>query len=283
MFPAPHFINNFRYTVLKIIMIKITAVSYLNTKPLLYGLIKSGIGKEIDLQLDIPSECARKLASAEVDMGLVPVAVIPELTNPHIISDYCIGTVGSVKTVCIFSHCPIAEMTHLYLDYHSRTSVELVQVLLREHWGLAPALIPAKPGFEEKIAGTTGAVIIGDRAIGMEDKCEYIYDLGEAWMAYSGLPFVFAAWVSNKPMDERFIKKFNAALKLGVEDIPNLMYILSTPVQGFDLKKYFTENISYELDAAKRKGLDLFLQLMKETKTSNQSSVHHQSTVTIHH
>ena len=283
MFPAPHFINNFRYTVLKIIMIKITAVSYLNTKPLLYGLIKSGLSKEIDLQLDIPSECARKLASAEVDMGLVPVAVIPELTNPHIISDYCIGTVGSVKTVCIFSHCPIAEMTHLYLDYHSRTSVELVQVLLREHWGLAPALIPAKPGFEEKIAGTTGAVIIGDRAIGMEDKCEYIYDLGEAWMAYSGLPFVFAAWVSNKPMDERFIKKFNAALKLGVEDIPNLMYILPTPVQGFDLKKYFTENISYELDAAKRKGLDLFLQLMKETKTSNQSSVHHQSTVTIHH
>src|SRR5690606_25131179 len=105
------------------------------------------------------SECARKLAEGEVDLGLVPVAVIPEIKNPTIISDYCIGTVGTVKTVCIFSQCPIEEMTHLYLDYHSRTSVELVQVLLREHWRLSPKLIAATPGFEEKISGTTGAVI----------------------------------------------------------------------------------------------------------------------------
>ena len=258
-------------------MIKVTAVSYLNTKPLLYGLIKSGLNKEIDLQLDIPSECARKLAAGEVDMGLVPVAVIPEIANPHIISDYCIGTVGTVKTVCIFSQCPLEEMTHLYLDHHSRTSVELVQVLLREHWKLSPELIHATKGFEKEIKDTTGAVIIGDRAIGMEEKCKYAYDLGEAWMAYSGLPFVFAAWVSNKLLDERFLKKFNAALKLGVDDIPNLMYILPTPVQGFDLERYFTENISYELDDAKRKGLDLFLKLMGSSVRQFDSSAVHQS------
>lgn len=249
-------------------MIKAIAVSYLNTKPLLYGLIKGGLEKEIDLQLDIPSACARKLVSGEVDLGLVPVAIIPELVDPHIISDYCIGAIGTVKTVCIFSQCPIEEITHLYLDYHSRTSVQLAQVLLREHWHLNPELIPATPGFEDQIEGTTAAVVIGDRAIDMEDKCRYVYDLGEAWLAYSGLPFVFAAWVSNKPLDENFIKKFNAAMTLGVADIPNLMYILPTPVSGFDLQKYFTENISYELDENKRKGLDLFLRLMKETADS---------------
>ena len=250
-------------------MIKAVAVSYLNTKPLLYGIIKSGLEKEMDLQLEIPSECARKLANGEVDMGLVPVAVIPELDNAHIISDYCIGAVGAVKTVCIFSQCPIEEMTHLYLDYHSRTSVQLAQVLLREHWKLSPKLIAATPGFESKITGTTGAVIIGDRAIGMEEKCNFVYDLGEIWMAFSGLPFVFAAWVSNRPMEEGFIIKFNEAMKMGVADIPNLMYLLPTPVAGFDLEKYFTENISYELDLKKKMGLDLFLKLMTKGQQSN--------------
>ena len=99
-------------------MIKVAAVSYLNTKPLLYGLIKSGLQDEIDLQLNIPSECASKLVAGEVDMGLVPVAIIPEIKGARIISDFCIGTVGTVKTVCIFSQCPIEEIEHLYLDYH---------------------------------------------------------------------------------------------------------------------------------------------------------------------
>ncbi|MEO1257819.1 MAG: menaquinone biosynthesis protein [Bacteroidota bacterium] len=253
-------------------MIKVTAVSYLNTKPLLYGLIKSGLQDEIDLQLNIPSECANKLVTGEVDLGLVPVAIIPKIEGAKIISDYCIGTVGAVKTVCIFSQCPIEKITDLYLDYHSRTSVELVKVLMREHWRLAPNFLEATPGFEEKIAGTTGAVVIGDRAIGMEQKCRYVYDLGEAWMAYSGLPFVFAAWVSNRPIESDFVERFNAALKLGVEDIPNLMYILPSPVKDFDLEKYFTENISYKLDGSKRKGLDLFLRLMNENAGSTVAS-----------
>lgn len=246
--------------------LKVTAVSYLNTKPLLYGLLKSGLSEEIDLQLDIPSDCARKLASGEVDMGLVPVAVIPELETPHIISDYCIGTVGTVKTVCIFSEVPLEEMTHLYLDYHSRTSVELVQILLKNHWHLSPALLPATPGFEEKIGGTTGAVVIGDRAIGLEEKFSYVYDLGEAWMAYSGLPFVFAAWVSNRPLPQDFVARFNDALRMGVELIPQLMFLMPTPKPGFDLQKYFTENISYELDAPKRKALKIFLKALTEVE-----------------
>lgn len=251
-------------------MIKAVAVSYLNTKPLLYGIIKSGLEKEIDLQLEIPSECARKLANGEVDMGLVPVAIIPELENPHIISDYCIGTVGAVESVCIFSDCPIEEMTHLHLDYHSRTSVQLAQVLLREHWHLSPELIPAEPGFETKIGGTTGAVIIGDRAIGLNKIYKYSYDLGEIWLAFSGLPFVFAAWVSNKPLDDEFIEKFNAAMELGISDIPNLMLILPSPVAGFDLQKYFTENISFEFDLKKKMGLDLFLKLMQVGRPQKQ-------------
>ena len=112
---------------------KITAVSYLNTKPLLFGLVTSGMANSIDLELDIPSECARKLVAGEVDLGLVPVAVIPEIPGAKIITDYCIGSVGEVATVGIFADCPIEKLTHIYLDFHSRTSVLLAQILMREH------------------------------------------------------------------------------------------------------------------------------------------------------
>ncbi len=247
-------------------MLKVTAVSYLNTKPFLYGIFKSGLAEEIDLQLDIPSECARKLSTGEADMGLVPVAVIPEMQTPHIISDYCIGTEGTVKTVCIFSERPIEKLTHLYLDYHSRTSVELVKILLKNHWRHSPALVPAKPGFEDKISGTTGALIIGDRAIGLEGRYPFVYDLGEAWMEHTGLPFVFAAWVSNRQLPEEFITRFNQALQTGIDLIPQLMFLLPSPQPGFDLAKYFTENISYRLDAGKRKALKMFLQSLTQAR-----------------
>lgn len=241
---------------------KVTAVSYLNTKPFLYGIFQSGLSEELDLQLDIPSECARKLASGEADLGLVPVAVIPELSTPHIISDYCIGTVGTVKTVCIFSEVPLSEVTHIYLDYHSRTSVELVKILLEQHWQHSPVLVPAMPGFENKIGGTSAGLVIGDRAIEQQMRFPFVYDLGEAWMELTGLPFVFAAWVSTRPLPEDFIARFNKALQTGLDLIPQLMYILPTPQPGFDLQQYFTENISYLLDAPKRKALKLFLQTL---------------------
>jgi chorismate dehydratase len=245
---------------------KVTAVSYLNTKPFLYGIFKSGLEEEIELSLDIPSECARKLVTGEADMGLVPVAVIPELPESQVISDYCIGSAGAVKTVCIFGDCPIEEMTHLYLDYHSRTSVELVKILLENYWKRQPRLLPATPGFESKIEGTAGGLVIGDRAIAQGAKHPYIYDLGEAWQEHTGLPFVFAAWVSRRPPADDFLARFNAALRLGIEHIPQLMYLLPAPQPGFDLQRYFTENISYELDEKKRQGLDLFLSSLKVEK-----------------
>ena len=239
--------------------IRITAVSYLNTKPLLYGLFKSGLAESIDLQLNIPSVCAQKLKSGAVDLGLVPVAVIPELPNPQIISNYCIGTVGTVRTVGIFSQRPIEELDTIYLDFHSRTSVELVRILLRDYWQLSPALLPAEPGFEDRTGGTAGALIIGDRAIEAEGRYAYFYDLGEAWLHHTGLPFVFAAWVANKPLSTEFIEAFNQAQELGLQHLPQLMFLLPNPAPGFDLRTYFTQNISYAFDAPKHKALNKFL------------------------
>ena len=246
--------------------INVTAVSYLNTKPFLYGIFQHDIQNDINMSLNIPSVCAAKLASGEVDLALVPVAVIPELATPHIISDYCIGAVGAVKTVCIFSDVPIEEVKALYLDYHSKTSVALTKVLLEKYWHLSPIFLDTKEGYVKNIGGTTAGLVIGDRTIGLEEKFKYVYDLGDIWAKYTGgLPFVFAAWVSNKKLPDEFIKKFNEALKIGLEHIPQLIYILPTEYFAFDLNKYFTKYISYTLDAPKKVALKRFLTEIEST------------------
>ncbi len=235
-------------------------MSYLNTKPFLYGLLQSDISQEITLSLDIPSECARKLRDGEADLGLIPVAGIPELHTPHIISDYCIGAVGAVKTVCIYSDVPINAVETLYLDYHSRTSVELTKILLKKYWHTSPCFQKSDDAYLDKISGTTAGLAIGDKTIGLDKKFRYVYDLGEAWENYTGgLPFVFAAWVSNRPLPEIFLKKFNTALQAGLNHIPELIYLLPTQENGFDLKEYFTKYISYDFDAQKHKALSRFL------------------------
>lgn len=244
--------------------LKVTAVSYLNTKPFLYGIFNNQLDKQIDLQLDIPAVCAERLKSGEVDLGLVPVAVLPELQNHHIISDYCIGSTRQVRTVCLLSNEPLENIDTIYLDYHSRTSVELLKILLKKHWKISPTLIHAKAGFEKQIGRDTAALIIGDRAIDLRSQFDYCYDLGEAWNDYSGLPFVYAAWVSNQPLDADFLAQFNEALSQGISQIPKLIYLLPTPQPGFDLQDYFTNNISYHFDENKKIALSRFLTEMKQ-------------------
>ena len=135
-------------------MLKISAVSYLNTVPFIHGLKQSVLIHSIGLQLDYPSICADKLINGIVDLALVPVAVIPKLLQAHIISDYCIGANGAVDTVCLYSDVPITEIESIALDYQSRTSVALLKILLKEYWQLNPELKKADVGFEENIKGS---------------------------------------------------------------------------------------------------------------------------------
>jgi len=237
---------------------RISAVSYLNTKPFIYGIFRSPLAEQIDLSLDIPSECARKLLMGEVDLALTPVAIIPELPEAYLVSDYCIGSMGPVKTVCLYSEKPLQEVKRIYLDFHSRTSVELTQMLCARYWNIQPEFIPAAAGYEANIAGDTAGLVIGDRTIGLDQKYPYIYDLGEAWTAWTGLPFVFAAWVSTRPLPAEFVTAFNQALQAGLDHLPELTKILPM-MPGFDVEDYFRHNISYALDGAKWRALNRFL------------------------
>ena len=112
--------------------IRIGAVSYLNTKPLLYGIRKHKISQQIELIEDYPSRIAQLLIDDKIDVGLIPVAAILRLKEQHIRTNYCIGSDGPVASVCIFSEVPIEEVKNIYLDYQSKTSVSLARILLKE-------------------------------------------------------------------------------------------------------------------------------------------------------
>jgi chorismate dehydratase len=243
---------------------RVTAVSYLNTKPLLYGLLSSDLHDELDIQLDIPSVCAQRMIAGEADLGLIPVAALPEIPDWQLISDYCIGTDGAVRTVCIYSQRPIEELETIYLDFHSRTSVMLTRLLLREYWHLSPRLVHAQPGYENKIADQTGGLVIGDRAIEWEPRFQYRYDLGEEWKKHTGLPFVFAAWVSRQPLPAAFVQRFNDALSAGLQALPELLLLLPNPRPGFDLEQYYRRHISYDLTGEKRKAMERFLDFVRQ-------------------
>ena len=242
--------------------IRVGAVSYLNTKPLLYGLQHHAVSESIELIEDYPANLARALQDNTIDIGLVPVAVIPSLPKSHIISDYCIGATGPVASVCIFSKVPMEQIQTLYLDYQSKTSVNLARVLLINYWKKEIQLLEAPTNFIGLIDGTAAAVIIGDRALDKYDSYTFRYDLAEAWIGYTGKPFVFATWVSNKQLDTDFIASFNEANALGLANIDTVIEQLSTDYNSYSLQTYFTKNISYTLDAAKKEGMAQFLSLL---------------------
>lgn len=233
---------------------RISAVSYTNAKPFVYGLSHSPLIDEVELSLDIPSDCADKLINNQVDIGLVPVATLLTLTNCQVLSDYCIGALGQVNSVFIFSDKPMAEIKTIRADRQSRTSNLLAKVLLKYHWKIDPQWIETDDA--------DAFVLIGDRTFGKADQYAFAYDLSACWYEMTSMPFVFAAWVSNKPVSDAFISQFNAALALGLAHRSTLIKELDT-FPNFDMAQYLNTYISYDLDEAKRNALAHFLALAK--------------------
>lgn len=241
--------------------IKVGAVSYLNTKPLLYGISRLPVKDRIELITDYPANIAARLLDGSIDVGLVPVAIIPRLTESHIITDFCIGAEGPVVSVALFSETPIENIKKVLLDYQSRTSVNLARVLLKYYWKKEVAFLDASEGYQDQIKGDTAGVVIGDRAFTQRLKSPYIYDLAEAWQAFTGLPFVFAAWVANKVLPEDFISEFNQANAYGLCRLDEV--IRENPYDKYDLYTYYTKNINYALSSTKKLGLEKFLDYLK--------------------
>lgn len=245
--------------------IRISAVSYLNTIPFIYGMENNkDLLSIIEWSKDIPSECARKLLNDEVDVGLVPVAIIPKLQHPKIISDYCIGANGKVDSVLLLSDVPLHKIEKIILDYQSRTSINLCKILCREFWKIKVDFTNASSGYEDTIGGTTAAVVIGDRTFQLPKKFKYQYDLAEEWNKMTQLPFVFAAWVSNKELPQKFIDIFNHSLAHGLKNIEAAVDADKSGFLNRDEKiQYLRNRISYLYDEEKKMALKKFLSLLE--------------------
>lgn len=243
--------------------IRISAVSYTNTKPFIYGLQHTGFVDKIELSLDNPSDCAQKLIDDVVDIGLIPVAATLNIPNWNIVSDYCIGAVGAVNSVFIFSNCEVHDIKYLQLDPQSRSSNNLARVLLKNYWKVNPELIKDAPDYGLSTEAHTAFVQIGDRTFGKKDHYKYAYDLAEEWQNFTGLPFMFAGWIANKPIPQAFVQEFNTALKYGLDHREELFKEL--PMRDdFDLVDYLMVKIDFDLTEEKKKALYMFLDYIKQ-------------------
>jgi chorismate dehydratase len=237
---------------------RISAVSYTNTKPFIYGLEHSGFLEKVEMSLDNPTDCAQKLIDDVVDIGLVPVAATINMPYWEIVADYCIGAVGAVNSVFIFSNCDINDIKTLQADPQSRSSNNLARVLLKNYWKKDYQMTVNASDYSTSTDPNTAFVQIGDRTFGKKNNYPFVYDLAEEWQKFTGLPFLFAAWIANKTISADFISEFNQALKYGLDHRAALLKELPQ-YAGFDVEDYLMHKIDFDLTEDKKKALHLFL------------------------
>lgn len=247
--------------------VRIGAVSYLNTKPLVYG-IENRL-QDASVSFDLPSRLADQLRDWELDLALIPsVEYFRNASEYKIVSDACIACRGPVWSVRLLSRVPVLEIKTLALDEGSRTSAALVQVLLSEQYGLRPELIPLAIDQGPDDAEADAVLLIGDRAMhpstGMYQE---IWDLGDRWCRWSELPFVFAMWVGRKDVDFGDVEQ---ALEQCRDDgLKNLEPIAQAEAGSHglttsDCMAYFSRYLHFTLGPGERRGLDLFNVKAKE-------------------
>ncbi len=251
-------------------IVKIATLSYLNAIPFLYGLEYADANLSAELLLDTPSSCARNFASGLADIALVPVGVLPSLTSYQIVTPYCISAEGRVESVELLSNYPIEKINTIYLDSHSRTSNELVKILCRDLWGIAPQwrmfedAAMASPD-KEGVA----YLMIGDKVFDHRHRFSYEYDLAEAWIELTGKPFVFAVWVARVGIDPNILAAFEESLRFGVSNIDAAVKKYRG-VKCYDKDiKYLTKNIKFGLNKDKREVLELFIRNLKNSTSDS--------------
>jgi chorismate dehydratase len=239
--------------------LKIGAVSYLNTKPLVAGMHE--VGDEFELIYDLPSRLADRLASGELAAALIPIveAARPEYT---IVSDACIACRGPVWSVKLLGRVQPEHIKTLALDEGSRTSCVLAQVLLAKRFGVRPTTLPLAIDEDWKENQADAILIIGDRAMSVDDsQFAFSWDLGSEWNQWTGSPFVFAVWAAHSfaPL-EQLDWVLSTSRDSGLEQLEMISarYASEYQLSHDECLRYLGEHLHFELGSAERAGAELF-------------------------
>jgi chorismate dehydratase len=242
--------------------LRISAVSYLNTWPLVWGFLDGPQRGLYDFRFDLPAQCADAVGAGDADLGLVPCAELDRL-GLDFLPDLGIACDGPVRSILLISRCDISKIRTLAADSGSRTSVALARILLAERYACRPAIAPQAPLLEDMLAEHDAALIIGDPALRIEPATLpwKTLDLGAEWVEWTGLPMVFAVWAGRAPaLRPQVVKSFKDSYDWGRTHIDEIV-ARAKKERAFpeDLARdYITRHIVYELTARHRAGLDLF-------------------------
>jgi len=254
--------------------LRISAISYLNTAPLMWDFEHGQAHADFDISYTLPSQCAASLRAGSSDIGIIPAAAYAGISDLVILPGVAIASRRSVRSILLVSKVPLEKIRSVALDTSSMTSVALTKVLFGKWWGGGRTFTPMAPDIEQMLQTHDAGLVIGDPALRINRSRYITYDLAEEWIRLTGKPFVFAFWavrqaaLKDAPRDLDLAAVFQESRDHGLL-AKNLDRIASEWGPRLDLsqenvKSYLTENIHYFLDPACVQGMELFFKYAQE-------------------
>ncbi len=241
--------------------VRLGAVAYLNARPLVEGLDRDP--PQFALRFDAPSRCAALLADGDIDLGMIPSIEYARAADYRIVPGVSLASRGPVASVAVFARRPIGDVRTIATDASSRTSVGLLRVLCARRFGIDPRLETMAPDPDAMLARADAALIIGDPALFLDHRAAGLekIDLGEAWTALTGLPFVWAFWAGRAgAVDAGAVAALQAARDAGVAASDAIADAYCGPDRAAAGRAYLRENMRYGLDADEQAGLERYYQ-----------------------
>jgi chorismate dehydratase len=246
---------------------KVSVVSYLNTVPLIWGMVHGDQKGKFELSYTTPAGCADAVRSGQADIGIIPSIEYQRIENARILTGISIASKEEVKSVLLLSKVPIQKVSSVAVDNSSRTSAALLRILMRKFYNRFISISPSAPKPADMLKRADAALVIGDPALSYAGEVAEIYDLAAEWKKFTGLPFVFALWVGHEEKLLSGVRNdFAASRDFGLARVDEIAeeYAPKLGVKPPSVKVYLTQNVDYSLDEENRKGLRLFYKLARE-------------------